>query len=278
VGYLLKRSAGVKWIAEFRDPWYPPPGRIRRWIERRILTRFLKAADGVVLISEGLRDEFAREFSVPRAKLYVVSNGYDEAEYDAIPQCAVFPRERVNFSHFGTVYGGFAGRFFEAVEQLIASDPAIAERLQVNIVGFPDDTARAAASSPRLAGVVKLWPFMEQSSAIQAMQSSDILLLFLGNPETSRLSGLGKIYWYLRVGKPVLALAYDGDCKSLILRSKAGAVIQADSAQEIARAIRDLLSEDSRRRIQPLPEVVAEFRYDRLASRLADVLREVSSR
>jgi glycosyltransferase involved in cell wall biosynthesis len=247
-------------------------------IERRILTRFLKSADGVVLISEGLRDEFAREFSVPQTKLYVVSNGFDESEYGNIPQSSVFPPGRVHFSHFGTIYGGFAGKFFEAVEQLIASDPAIAERLQVNIVGFPDDTTRAAASSPRLAGVVKLWPFMEQSRAIQAMRSSDVLLLFLGSPETSRLSGLGKIYWYLRVGKPVLALAYDGDCKSLILRSKTGVVVPADSVQEIAGAIRELLSEDSRRRIQSSPEVVAEFRYDALASRLANVLREVSSR
>jgi glycosyltransferase involved in cell wall biosynthesis len=110
------------------------------------------------------------------------------------------------------------------------------------------------------------------------MQSSDVLLLFLGNRETSRLSGLGKIYWYLRVGKPVLAIAYEGDCRSLILRSQCGIVVAPDSVEEIKRAIATLLDEQSRNRIRPATAVVDEFRYVRLAARLGQILNEVAAR
>jgi protein-tyrosine-phosphatase/glycosyltransferase involved in cell wall biosynthesis len=277
VGYLLKRMTGVKWIAEFRDPWYPPPGRFRAWLERRILTHFLKAADAVLLISDGLRDEFVRSFNIPAHKLHVVSNGYDENEYVAIRPHEAFPRDRLNLSHFGTVYGGFAGRFYEALSLMIQADPSLAQKIRVNIVGFPDEQTRAAAAAPELKDVVRIYPFMEQDRALQAMQSSDVLLLFLGNRETSRLSGLGKIYWYLRVGKPVLATAYEGDCRSLILRSQCGIVAAPDSTDEIKQAIATVLDDRSRNQIRPAAAVVDEFRYDHLAALLAQVLGKVAA-
>jgi glycosyltransferase involved in cell wall biosynthesis len=273
----LKRTAGVKWISEFRDPWYPPRGRFRAWLERRVLTHVLNTADGIVLISEGLRDEFVRGFNVPSHKLYVVSNGYDEAEYAALAPQKMFPPDRLNLSHFGTVYGGFAGEFYKALAQMVTAEPSLAQRVRVNIVGFPDPDTRDAVTSPVLKDVIKTYPFMEQGRALQAMQSSDVLLLFLGNRETSRLSGLGKIYWYLRVGKPVLAIAYEGDCRSLVLRSRCGIVAAPDSVEEIKRAIATLLDEQSRNKIRPVAAVVDEFGYGYLASRLGQILNEVAA-
>ncbi len=276
-GLILKWWTGHRWIAEFRDPWYPPEGRpIRNFFERWLFRRFVKNADGIVLISNGLAEELMNSFGADRGKISVVSNGFDEAEYARVPAGRVFPEGLIHFAHFGTVYPEFGGKFFLAWRELLQADLSLKDRVRVHIVGFPDDTCKSFAASPDVGAIMQIHEFMPQPQALQAMRSSDVLLLFLGGPQTSRLSGLGKIFWYLRVGKPILATAYPGDCQRLIERARAGVVVSPDDLAGIKSALLQFLNEH--RSFAPDPEVVASLRYDRLAGKLAAVLDKVTTR
>jgi glycosyltransferase involved in cell wall biosynthesis len=277
VGLFLKLATGTPWIAEFRDPWYPRIGRpMRNLFERWMLRRVFKNADRIVLISNGLAEELRKTFSVPAEKINVVSNGYDEAEYARVPNGSPFPEGFLHLSHFGTVYNNFAGQFFCALRELLQEHPALKDRVRVHIIGFPDDATRAFAASSDVGPIMDLHDFMPQRQALQAMRSSDVLLLFLGWQRTSRLSGLGKIFWYLRVGKPVFAIACPGDCTQLIERAGAGVVIPPDDLQGIKRALLELMSRPHF--AGPDQELVSSLRYDRLAGELAAVLDGVIER
>ncbi len=279
VGLLLKAISGLPWVAEFRDPWHSSKSPLRPH-ERWLLRLILRAADRVVLISEGLAEELQRKFGVPRNKITVLPNGYDEAYFESKPEAAreFFARPDIQVSHFGTVYPGYCGAFFPALAELVQEFPEVRQRLRINIIGFPDDPElRRYSGDKQLCDVIQLRGFVEQREAIEAMRESDCLLLFLGNPLTSRLSGLGKIYWYLRVGRPVLAIAPEGSTKDLIEQAHAGWVIDPGDKQAIKEALLRIVQKGHSPIAGPCrPDFVEQFRYDRLAARLAEVFNEVA--
>ena len=282
VGLLVKLLTGTPWIAEFRDPWYPPQHPIRRRLERWLMARILHKADAVVLISEGLADEMHRGFGVSRSKLHIVSNGFDEMDFASGTEArdSAFAPGFVHLSHFGTVYPRFSGEFFRALSALLQEMPSLRHRLRVNIVGFPDEEVLELKNAdPILRDVIQVYGFMQHRKAIQAMASSDCLLLFLANAEVSRLSGLGKIYWYLRAGRPILAVTPNGGTKTILEESGAGWAVEPNDTQAIKEIVRRLASKAENDQM-PKPvsaDFLAQFRYDKLAGRLGEILDRVSS-
>ncbi len=278
IGLGLKLIFGLPWVAEFRDPWYPPKRPLRRRFERMLQKFVLRKADAVVLISDGLAAELQNSFGIPSAKLHVVPNGYDESEFtENDGSVSIFDSAKFNLSHFGTVYKGLCGKFFHALKEVVEQNPLYREQVRINIVGFPDDPELAEWSrSPELGEMIKFYPFMPQKEALRAMQASDCLLLFLGSSAMSRLSGLGKIYWYLRVGRPILAIAPEGGTKDLIGQARAGWVSAPEDTESMKSALREVISA-GRQPVptQPIdPEFVEQFRYDRLSAKLAEVLEQ----
>lgn len=277
IGLLLKLLFRVPWVCEFRDPWYPPKLRLRQRMERWLQTRVVRRADRIVVISDGNAEELCRIFGLAPDKVVVVPNGYDEEDFEVVARNGgPFEPGLVHLSHFGTVYSHFSGQFFPALAELVREKPELRGRLRVNIVGFSYDPQVREYALGELKDVIRCYPFMPHLEALEAMYSSDGLLLFLANETTSRLSGLGKIYWYLRVGKPVLAVAPEGGTKTLVEEAQAGWAVM-DRAS-IKQALIELLGRNGKSGSgQPVrPEYVARFRYDRLAGELAGVLEGVA--
>jgi len=111
------------------------------------------------------------------------------------------------------------------------------------------------------------------------MRLSDGLLLFYGHIYTSRTSVPGKLYEYLRIGRPILAVAHEGGVKELIGKGKAGWVARPESTGEIKQALRSLL-EQIRSGVGPQlpdPDFVAQFEYEQLARNLASIFNKVAS-
>jgi glycosyltransferase involved in cell wall biosynthesis len=280
IGLGLKLLFGIPWVAEFRDPWYPPKRPLRRRFERMLQKFILRKADAIVLISDGLAAELQSSFGIPATKLHVVPNGYDESEFtpDAGP-VAIFDSTKFNISHFGTVYKGLCGKFFHALKEVVEETPVYRQQVRINIIGFPDDPELAEWSrSTELGEMIKFHEFMPQRDALKAMQASECLLLFLGSSAMSRLSGLGKIYWYLRVGRPILAIAPEGGTKDLIEQAHAGWAAAPEDTESMKRALREVISAGHQPvPTQPIdPEFVEQFRYDRLSKNVASVLAKIT--
>jgi glycosyltransferase involved in cell wall biosynthesis len=280
VGLFLKILFGVPWVAEFRDPWYPHRYALRRRLEQRLLNLMVKRADLAVVISKGHARHLVENFAVPESKIVVISNGFEEGDFTSQNgnRCDFLPPGFLHFSHFGTVYGGFSGKFFQALQELLREQPDLKQRMRVNVIGFPDEATREASTQSGLKEVINIHSFVPHDVAIDAMRQSDVLLVFLGREDTARLSGLGKIYDYLRVGKPVLAVAYEGGTAELVREGGAGWVVDPQNTQSIKETLRAIvqnISLEAKRKV-PSAEFVSQFRYDRLAGKLAEVFEAVS--
>lgn len=297
IGLLLKSLFGTPWVAEFRDPWYPRgtlrnpkfqvsehpvPHPWRGYLEGWLLSSMLHRADAVVVISKGYAQELERAYAVSGSKVTVVSNGFDENDFIRLngKRTGLLAPGYFHLSHFGTVYPNFCGNFFTALTHLVKERPELRDRVRVNIVGFADDaTVKQHAAEGELRGIIQIHRFVSHGEALQAMRASNCLLLFLGHRQVARLSGLGKIYEYLRTGRPILAVAYEGGTKELVEEGRAGWVVNPDDTEGIKQTLETILRDggmnDAPRPVRP--EFVEQFRYDYLAGKLAQVLDKVVS-
>lgn len=288
IGLLLKKVCGLPWVAEFRDPWVLPEHerpifasqisapRRNRWLHRKLL----RHADGIVTVTSRHARELETYFHARRDKLAVVTNGFDEDDFrdlDTAPPSRFYDAEHVHLAHMGTVYPGFSGRFFQALEELIQEEPELGTQLRVHVIGYPDETVHQYAEST-LRSIVQIHGFVHHTEALTAMRDCDALLLFYGHDYTSRASVPGKLYEYLRMGRPILALARPGGVDDLIRESAAGWVLRPDDVPAIKQTFKTIVA--SCRSGQPLPKpdagVIAQYRYDLLTQRVANVLSTVA--
>ncbi len=286
VGLLLSAACRVPWVMEFRDPWTLPseevsnihqgPARRRNaWLHQRML----RQASAIVTVTSRHADELQQHFGVPREKLAVIHNGFDENDFRGLTPDGdgVFDPRFINLAHFGTVYEGFSGQFFRAAEALLEQHPELKDKVRFHVIGYPDSVVEQMTRQEPLKSVVVLHKFVPHSKALRVMAAADGLLLFYGQEYTSRASIPGKLYEYLRVGRPILAVAYPGGVQDLIETSKAGWVLRPDDVDGIAATLFRLIQSRCQGLDPVVPDnsVIAGFRYDRLAQELAAVLNRV---
>ena len=127
VGVIVKRLTGVKWIADFRDPWMTTGSKrlfptsalslaIERWLERRVIER----ADLVVFNVERLRNAYRDRYrTVPRGKLVFIPNAVSSR---AVPDRTAAPKyDRFTLTYTGSLYLGRSPEpVFKALATLIA--------------------------------------------------------------------------------------------------------------------------------------------------------------
>jgi len=238
----------------------------------------MRKADRVVAMVKQHAEELGRLFNVSVEKLAVVRNGFDEEDFESEPSQNgdFFAPGYLHLAHFGTIYPNSSGMFFPALAELVRESPDVRERLRVNIIGFPDENVLRHASNVELKEMIQIRGFIPHKDALQAMRSSHCLLLFLGDPDFSRLAVAGKTYEYLRVGRPILAVTHEGGVKDLVEEGEAGWVVAPDNTEAIKQILKAVLrshQNDGPPR-PPRPEFVAQFRWDHQAENLARVFHE----
>ncbi len=280
IGLLLQSMLGVPWVLEFRDPWYPSPRPWRRRFEQRLHNLLLRRADAVVTVTDGHARDLQEAWRVPRRKLAVVRNGFDEDDFAHIQedQSNPLPDGFFHLSYFGEIYKGNTGKFFLALSELANECPDLTRVLRLNVVGYSGEELSRFENDPHLKAIVHSRGFVEHDEALHIMQASDMLLLFWADPSFSRMAVAGKTYEYLRTGRPILAVASKGEIQLLIERGEAGWVVSPGDIDGIKLILKELLvgfQKGSCPGRSPRPEFAAQFRYDNLANKLACVFDRV---
>jgi len=281
VGLALRSLFGVPWVMEFRDPWYPASRPRRKRYEDRLQGLLLRRADAVVVATKGHAERLEATYRLPAGKVTVIPNGFDEDDFRGGQgtETGILAGGCRHLSHFGTVYAGHSGKFFPALAEFAAEHPELIGRLRLNVIGYPDQDVLRYAGDPQLQQVIQVRGFVPHAEALQMMRATDGLLLFLGDLRFCEQAISGKTYEYLRVGRPILAVAYEGGVKQLIEEGNAGWVVHPEDTGSIKNALKAFLTGPSANGNPPRParpEFVAQFRYDRLAGRLAGIFDKVA--
>lgn len=282
-GLLTHQITGLPWIADFRDPWSRQPwGQKRNFWGARLLpfieSECVRGASCVILNTGRMADEFRRHYRQIRSSKFVaLPNGFDPELTAVVDDClrelhVPASAAPLTLCHPGTLYHKRDIRPLIDAVRLLA-DQGLPVRF-VNIGDCPyQQEFEAYIAEAGLRGSIEFEKPVPHREILRRMAASDVLVVIQPNND---LQVPGKLYEMMLYGKPVLALADDGEVSDLVDRYELGESARSDDAAEIARVVHRL-AERARSGVRPSPNPAALQAFDGrlLAARLAEKLSEV---
>ena len=272
----VHRRTGLPWVADFRDPWMnlhllPPASPLHRRLHRSMEARVCAAAD--VVVTTRWHEETMRS-AYPRASVSRVPNGYEGDEARAVSP--VHPPARP----FRIVHAGMltqkrsASGFLEALARRVASAPESRSELEVEFIGPREDENERVVARLGLGDVVRFRDTLPHAETLRAERSAHVLLLI--KHADPRYDGLvpGKLYEYIGLRRPVLALAPAGEACDLVRSLRRGETAGPSDVDGIERAIARMIDAYREGRLDATYDLSErpEFDRSRLAGDLAAVL------
>jgi len=284
----LKRWLDLPWIADLRDPWTEGMHR-RRWYEHNDARRrreerwegaVCRSADRVLVATEGARETLCRKYPDTAHKITCITNGFDVDDFVRLtPERRFFSRDRLHVMLAGQVESQFdLLPLFRAIHELVSRSPR-ARVLQLHFVGTrrrPECDAFLALHG--LEDVVLFHEPVQHPICLQMLSESDAGLIAAAERQRSRgIKISSKLYEYLYLRKPVLALIEAGVTTRILERARLGLHAPPDDHGAITAHLEALVDQfhDGGIRVDPDEAYIEGFDRRRQAQTLATILDEV---
>lgn len=279
----IARKSGLPWIADFRDPMWDdfleiPASALDA--RKRVEAATVAEATHILATTEGIAQLFHRRYpALPMERVTVIPNGYDEFDFAKLtkPARAGGP---VTLVHAGLLeqVDRDPVPFLRGLRLAIDKGWVSEADVRVRLLGSGNlDVYQAELERLSLAGCVAFEPPIPYGRVLELMAASDILLLFQGPSCEAQIPA--KLYEYLRVGRPILALTTAaGETGRLTLAAGGGMVVPIDDPEAIARALGDWTGRVLRGESLPQASAETASRYSRQkqAAELAGLIRKIA--
>ena len=211
---FLKARYGVRWIADFRDPIYGNPGRARAWAaayDRALEHGIFQAADELVAVTDTVCEEWRARYPRWRDKMHVIWNGFDPEDH--LTPLAIPTRDHRMLAHIGVLYPQrHPYSLIGALDKLICSRRLDPNKFRLCFLGPVEERERfekhAACASLIRRGCLEIRDgLIPRAEANRAMAEADYLLLIdIVNLANAAYTVPAKLYDYILIGRPILAL------------------------------------------------------------------------
>lgn len=243
----LSRMFGVPWVADFRDLFTQGPiytGRgARARLDRRLERRILRYAGRVLSVSRHNVELFAEVLPEAAGKLHVVRNGYDPAD---LPAPAPPPPGPFVLTYAGSFYGARRNPrgLFQALAALRDAGEASPETFRMEIIGDPEEVVVGMAEELGVQGLVHHVGRLPYGQTLERLAASRALCVITFTDEGSQGEMTTKLFEYMGVGRPILALTVPGsELGDVVAGAGAGAVLHPSDTPAIAAWLRARMAE-----------------------------------
>ena len=248
LGEALSRILRIPLVLDFRDEWsgfyvrgFSDHAGDRFWcfLVRMNESRLARKASAVIGTTPGMAKRLAALYGQygHKSKFAWIPNGYDPEDFVFMAENKPEPRAvggRLHMLYAGTVFEATSLEpLWKALELLSPDERA---GLDIDIVGR---VAGGERTDTGLAGLsVRVLPYEPHGRIVRRMASAQSLLLPMADlPGLERMAS-AKLYEYLAVRRPILALCPPGASAQIVEATRAGVVLHPADSRGIAKLIR----------------------------------------
>ncbi len=282
VGLLLKMITGVKWIADFRDPWmttgskrtYPTCTlslKIERWLEKMVIQK----SDMVTFNVERLKEEYRKKYDSQLSEKFVyIPNGFDPEFFSRYKSLGKY--DKFTLTYTGSFYVGRTPEpIFMAIRKLADEGRIDISKIRVKLVGSCQNidgtpTARLV-NSYGLGSAVEILDTVPYSNALEIVERSHLALLFAPN---LRFQIPAKIYDYMGVGTKVLALTDEGAAADFVNSTGIGRAFRSSDISGIMEFISRSFNNQESLSFRK-DAIISEFSLKAVTQRLVERLNKI---
>jgi len=238
----LAKWSGLKWVADFRDPWTKIhylqnqkfisfSKRRNQNLERDVVAGCDKATcvstNFVNLISSDQKDKFE-----------IITNGFDT-------ETVVSTEIKASKNVFKILYIGgltwnrYYKSFFVWLKELIQKGYLDENKIKIQLAGSIEPTIKKEIEELfSTLNVLDVKAYLPHSEAVSLMHEADLLLLFLEQVEGYEGHIPGKLFEYISTQNRILGLgSATGESAQILEKTKAGRVISPENEQEIKKQL-----------------------------------------
>ena len=284
IGWVLHRLTGKPWVADFRDsmtepdyPRDPRTWRAYRWIEEKAVRH---AARLIFTASSAIKMYLDRYPDLSPDRCSLILNGYDEEDFNGLSVAPQAPGRPLRLVHMGLLYPieRDPKPFFRALSQLQKDGKLDASRVRIELRASGSESMYAEIIRKEgIDDLVHLLPSLPYRDALQDCANADGLLVFQAACCNHQIPA--KVFEYLRLAKPILALTdHAGDTAELLRETAGATIIDSADSNAIYSALPDFLQAvEQHRHPQPSPGVVNQYSRRAQAEKLSLLLDEVAT-
>lgn len=206
IGLTLKQRLGVKWIADFRDPWttigYHKKLKLTVTSQKKHLRlehKVLSSTDQLIVTSETTKKEFQLKTDRP---IEVITNGYDDHNIKRPEKDSKF-----TISHIGSLLSERNPiALWEALQELVEEVNDFKEAFQLNLIGVVSEDVLQSVENYHLRGFTNVVGYIGHKDAIKEQMKSRVLLLIEIDSEDTKAIIPGKLFEYMASETPILGI------------------------------------------------------------------------
>jgi len=240
IGRKLAKLTGVKWVADFRDPWMEivyyqnlNRSKITKAIDASLERKVMNDADTIVTISKDMADLIKGK--AKNQKVVVIPNGFDETDFASVE----FGRN----DKFTIAYTGAMSKdrvpypFISALKKLIYDDGI--KNIQMKFAGKFCPEFHELIEKENLSEFFDIQNFVPHKESTRILQSSDALLLVIDNVPDNKGFLTGKLFEYMGCKKPIFAIGpVDGDANKVIKEADCGTMVDYNDNEEAYKLLK----------------------------------------
>ncbi|KAA3614832.1 MAG: glycosyltransferase [Calditrichaeota bacterium] len=244
----LTREQSIPVVLDMRDPWTTNPYKIypSSWHfkqDSKIETENIKQIKyGISAYKSllGFYEESVEDFKTNNWQY--IPNGYDEEDFKSlIPQ--KFEDNKFHIAFSGTFYSHINKPMF-LLKGIAAVEKPLRDKICFHHIGDSAINLKKIARRYGLENNIIEWGYQDHNSCLNILAGMDALCFILdsSNKNSDKTIG-GKVYEYLRLEKPILALTpLKGESATIINETNAGIVIKPTDHKQIAKTVTSMAS------------------------------------
>ena len=276
IGLGLKKKLGVKWVADFRDPWtkidfYHTLNLTKNSDAKhhRLEQEVLRTADLVTVAWKLMQKDFS-EFN---SNVKFINNGYDIAASDK----KIERDKKFSISHIGIMNPDRNPRtLWKVLKKIGEAKPEFLDDLEIKLIGniSPDviDSIKASDLEKQL-NIINYVPHYQVHDLQKACQ---MLLLVINSTPTAKGIIPGKVFEYLISKRPIIVVGpEDGDSAGIIKECEAGRAFNFEEADKLEAYILESYEKYKTGNLEVNSHGIEKYSRRNLTKKLSGYLNEL---
>lgn len=270
IGKQLKEKHGLKWLADFRDPWtsigYHKKLRLSKASQRKhkkLESEVLNSADQIIATSNTTKKEFDKITNKP---ISVITNGYDTRRNGKIHL-----DEDFTISHIGSLLTGRnPNNLWKALSELASENEMFRSKLQLEFIGVVSQDVLNSLNRYELMPYLKLTGYVPHAQAVRKQQRAQLLLLVEIDAEETIGIIPGKLFEYMAAKRPILAVGpKNWEVGKLIEETQTGVLFDYESISELKILLLEWFSDYKKGMLKISPKNIEAYSRKELTRNLA---------
>ncbi len=232
----LKKRFDIPWIADFRDPWtdidFYAKLKLTKWADKKhhkLEREVLSQADHVVTVGKTCASDLA---AIGNRKVVAINNGYDPLDYN-------FEKKKLDktftISHFGAFNRDRnPASLWLALSELAKNNHEFGKLIRIQLIGQTDESIINDIKKNNLFENLVLIEHLPHKEGLEKLSSSQVLLLPINDAPNALGILPGKMYEYMALQRPILAIGPTGaDFARIISETNSGVAHNFDDVEGI---------------------------------------------